>query len=151
MARKRQRDRQVHRGTPAPPAETTSGTPGAGAPTTGPENDPPAAGASTSVSGLLAAADALATRATPEAVASMRSELIRTLAKALELATGEGNVDQMLKVTDRLTKLLPAERAASVSPNTPDPAEGGGPGGPDDTGAPSAAERFRLVSGELGD
>lgn len=148
MARKRQRDRQVRRA--APSTETTSGTPGAGAPTTGPENDPPAAGASTSVSGLLAAADALATRATPEAVATMRSELIRTLAKALELATEDGSVDQMLKVTDRLQKLLPAERAASPAP-APEPAEGGVPGGPDGTGAPSAAERFRLVSGELGD
>ena len=148
MARKRQRDRQVRHAAPTPPAETTSGSPGATA--AGPDTDPPAAGASTSVSRLLAAADALSTRATPEAVATMRSELIRTLAKALELATGEGNVDQMLKVTDRLTKLLPAERAASPAP-APEPAERGGPGGSDDTGAPSAAERFRLVSGELGD
>lgn len=148
MARKRQRDRQVRRA--APSTETTSGSPGAGAPTTGPDTDPPAAGASTSVSGLLAAADALATRATPEAVAAMRAELIRTLALALERATADGSVDQMLKVTDRLQKLLPAERAASPA-TAPEPAEGGGLGVPDDTGAPSAAERFRIVSGELGD
>lgn len=163
MARKRQRDRQMpgRRGLESvqppqepvvyPPDPVNGGMPqGAETLTEGQDTAPPSAGASTSVSGLLAAADSLATSATPQAVATMRAELIHTLARALELATEGGNVDQMLKVTDRLAKLLPVERA-SASPNTPDPAEGGDPDGSHDTGAPSAAERFRLLSGELGD
>ena len=162
MARKRQRQRD--RRTPrvgmewlSAPAEPIIYTPNPGGdfpsqdaalPGAGlDQGEPPAPGSVPTVTALSQAASAVADGATPEAVTRLRAELVRTLATALDLATEAGDVDQMLKVTDRLTKLLPAGSAAP--PATPP--EGGDSDGPHDTGAPSAAERFRLLSGELGD
>jgi hypothetical protein len=54
----------------------------------------------------------------------------------------------VLKLTDRLTKLLPA--AGAGVPAKPEPEAGGDSDGGDTPGAPSGADRFRLLSGELG-
>lgn len=141
MTRRRQRDRA------RPPATPTTN----GAPAAGPDPcHPPAAGASTTVSaGRVAELVKTATSpgATAEDVGKARAELAQALARSLDLALDSADLDMVLKLTDRLTKLLPAGPAAGPAP---EPAAGGGPDEPQPGGAPSAAERFRLLSGELG-
>jgi hypothetical protein len=161
VPRSRRRDRRVPRVAPAADAD-----PGAPSPAPGsvPRNVPPAStldetsgsgpvdagGTPKITTGRVSELVTKATRAgaTSEDVDAARAELARVLAAALDLALDAGDLDQVLKLSDRLTKLLPS--GGSGAPPAPEPPGGGGHGS-DDGGAPSSAERFRLVSGELGD
>lgn len=161
MTKRRARDRQARGGyasppydperqLPQPPAGPAPGA-RAGAPVAGLEMSPPAAGGASTVQlgKLSEAAQRVAETPTPAAIAGLRGELAVSLARALEIATEAGDVDLMLKTADRLTKLLPP---VSTKPG-PEPAPEPPSGGDHDSDGPRAqtpAERFRIVSGQVG-
>ena len=86
---------------------------------------------------------------TAEAVSGLRGELLVSLARAMEIAQEDGDVDLMLKTADRITKALPAGGAKTGPDSAPEPPSGGDHG-PDSPREPTPAERFRIVSGQVG-
>lgn len=162
MTRRRQRDRRrpTHGGyasvapvteLPQPPAGPAPGAkvaPPAAEPD--PSHSSAAGGAPNPTTGRVAelmAAAGVPGPGQPAAVAAARAELARVLGVGLDLAVEQGDLDQILRLTDRLTKLLPANAT------TPAPAPEPPPGGDDGDHAPgavSAAERFRLLSSPMG-
>lgn len=155
MTKRRQRDRQTggqRAARPAlsdPPAGHAPGARNGEPPAAGLELSPPAAGGATTVSlGKLSEAAALVAEApTTAALAGLRGELVVALARAMEIATEAGDVDLILKTADRLGKYLPpVSRKPELAPEPPS----GGDHDADSPGAPTPAERFRLVSGPLG-
>lgn len=149
MTGRRKRQTRGSRTSPGTPEQSAPYVRTAPSPGVDPSQSPDAGATAKPTTGRVAELVRAATMpgATAEHVAEARAELARVLATGLDLALEQGDLDQMMKLTDRLTKLLPAAGPAAA----PEPPAGGDPDGVDDPGTRSAAERFRLVSGEVGD